>query len=505
MLSIQGRQFSSAKEFKALGKEIAGEIEKGVKNGLDVSKGYSAMQAYDDEYNRLEGNVKNIGEIFKGALSPIQIAKLQLDYVKQAMREIQEEMLYLGEGDHLDGLRAELKDLAKQAEELEKKTKLGPLQAFLNRFKSYGMLRVVRNFFSSMEQGLRDSIKNIAKFSPQMNQTMSSVTSQLTILSNSLATVVVPLLKIAEPILKSITKLIANIATGISYLIAKLTRSATYLKVNTDYLKDFSDEMNQFSFDKFEALSNSDNSYSMFIEANTADGISDSISDILAILLSISSVIAVIGASKLITWIKDKSPDFFKGLKDSLTNTKTKLIDIGSSLAFVYSIYQLVTEIKDLVDNWDSKSLQDQIKGIIKVTLYGLGAILIAVGALMSAFGRVATGTVLKIAGTSAIGITGVLDTIGVFANGGIAEQGDLFIANEKGPELVYSGQNNSSSIMNISQFKQAMVEAIYECSDVLQGGGNSPVILNLDGAEIARSKRFVSELNRKNSDLKIR
>ena len=90
-----------------------------------------------------------------------------------------------------------------------------------------------------------------------------------------------------------------------------------------------------------------------------------------------------------------------------------------------------------------------------------------------------------------------------LYKNGGIAERGDLFVANEAGPELVYSGPNNSSSIMNIAQFKQAMVEAIYECSDVFQNA-DGDVVLRLDGAEIARSKRFKAELNRTNTGLNL-
>lgn len=105
---------------------------------------------------------------------------------------------------------------------------------------------------------------------------------------------------------------------------------------------------------------------------------------------------------------------------------------------------------------------------------------------------------------TAGLMIAGFKNSISAYENGGIAEKGDLFIANESGPELVYSGQNNSSSIMNISQFKQAMVEAIYECADVFQGSEGA-VVVSLDGAEIARSKRFKSELNRTNSGLNLR
>ena len=90
------------------------------------------------------------------------------------------------------------------------------------------------------------------------------------------------------------------------------------------------------------------------------------------------------------------------------------------------------------------------------------------------------------------------------FAEGGRPEQGSLFIAGEAGAELVTTMPSGQTGVTNIAQFKQAMVEAIYECSDVFQQSGND-VVLNLDGAQIARSRAFKNELNRTNSGLKLR
>ena len=109
---------------------------------------------------------------------------------------------------------------------------------------------------------------------------------------------------------------------------------------------------------------------------------------------------------------------------------------------------------------------------------------------------------ILDIAGvdTSSIGIP----HIPRLANGGMVSSGSLFIAGEAGAELVTTMPSGQTGVTNVAQFKQAMVEAIYECADVFQQPDGS-VVLNLDGAEVARSKRFKSELNRTNSGLNLR
>lgn len=170
-------------------------------------------------------------------------------------------------------------------------------------------------------------------------------------------------------------------------------------------------------------------------------------------------------------------------------------VGLGASLSGILGIALSINNVIDSINDiqkWDgatsgAKQLFDILKLVASVAL-GIASIM-----------GVITGNPLLL-GAGIIGGA----TIGLFANGGIAQKGDLFFANDAGPELVYSGHNNSSSIMNISQFKEAMVEAIYECSDVFQNSSGD-VVLNLDGAEIANSKRFVSAMNRKNAGLNLR
>lgn len=141
-------------------------------------------------------------------------------------------------------------------------------------------------------------------------------------------------------------------------------------------------------------------------------------------------------------------------------------------------------------------------------------ALIAVVSAIMAIAGAIALvkthGNPIALA-TFAIGVGGVIATvknmaleIPQYANGGLVDSGSLFIAGEAGAELITTMPSGKTGVTNIAQFKQAMVEALYECSDIFQQT-NGNVVLNLDGAEIARSKNFKSELNRTNSGLNLR
>lgn len=97
-----------------------------------------------------------------------------------------------------------------------------------------------------------------------------------------------------------------------------------------------------------------------------------------------------------------------------------------------------------------------------------------------------------------------LMEPIKAFENGGVAEKGSLFYANEKGPELVYSGHNNSASIMNIEQFETAMSGALFGWWDVAKYDLPESGSFSFTGADVARSKSFINEFNRRNANVKI-
>ena len=76
------------------------------------------------------------------------------------------------------------------------------------------------------------------------------------------------------------------------------------------------------------------------------------------------------------------------------------------------------------------------------------------------------------------------------FAHGGFPESGQMFIAREAGPELV-GKIGNRNAVANNQQITAGIAEAVFEAFTAAmgQGGGNDrPIVINLDGREIART-----------------
>lgn len=75
------------------------------------------------------------------------------------------------------------------------------------------------------------------------------------------------------------------------------------------------------------------------------------------------------------------------------------------------------------------------------------------------------------------------------FASGGYPQTGQLFLARESGPELVGS-MGGRTAVANNDQITEGIKDAVYEAMiSAMAGGGNGqPIIINLDGREIART-----------------
>ena len=491
-----GIQSKTAISRKSLAKEL--NIPYNVEN--------LAQTAYDKQ---AEEGEKNFDLLISRESNKIKQTRMAISALKKELNSLREQYGKIfaegGDTSEISDKAVEVnKELAKEEKKLGKQTQIGPMQKLWNSFKRIGFYRIFRAIFAGIKQGFQQGIQSLVQFDKEADKTISSISSSVEKMFGGLTLILMPVIELLAPILESISTVIADIGNSISRASAESKGLTKYSKINLDYMKQTSNEANKLltSFDKFESLNAKE---SIWVDGDVQEDKNQGLlSETKIALADIGAILATFGTYKFVSWITSgDAKTFFKDLKTSLSDTKNGITNIASALAFVYAIHEIVSEIINLIDNWDSMSLAQKIKSIVKIALIGIGAILIAVGSLLSAFANPA-GVVLKVAGVSAIAVTGILDAVGVFANGGIAEKGNLFIANEKGPELVYSGHNNSSSIMNIAQFKQAMVEALYEASDVFQQYDGS-VELSLDGAVIARSKRFKSELNRTNPKLNLK
>ena len=92
------------------------------------------------------------------------------------------------------------------------------------------------------------------------------------------------------------------------------------------------------------------------------------------------------------------------------------------------------------------------------------------------------------------------IPNISWYARGGFPDEGQLFIANEAGPEMVGT-MNNRTAVANNDQIVEGIREGVYEAvsAAMSQGGGNNtPVNIYLDGKQIATSTtRYQRQLAR--------
>ena len=424
----------------------------------------------------------------------------ELDIKKAKLRGLREQLIEIGDegSDAFQEIKIQAELLSDEINKIESSLKPTAFQKLLNTIKRVGFYRIARNVFRLIENGFKEGIQNLAKFDNSVNKTMSQFTSQFTILSASSAAILEPLIEVLLPFLKLATNLVAGFANQISYLVAKLKGVAKYTKINTDYMKEYAEQFNNLSFDKFEALSNSDevDISKLYQEVNVSDGLVNAMGDSWELLGFIETALIAIGATKIISWIMSGG---ISKLSESLTGINGKLLTIAGTVAFVYDLYLVFKEIKDLIKGIidGSKSLGDIFKSLLKIVVIGLAGAVTLIG-LIRKDPRMILGGVI------ATGIIASMESIKTYADGGLVNSGSLFIAGESGAELVTTMPSGQTGVTNVAQFKQAMLEALYDWSSTnTESGGD--IVLNLDGAEIARSKRFTKEMNIRNASLNLR
>ena len=92
------------------------------------------------------------------------------------------------------------------------------------------------------------------------------------------------------------------------------------------------------------------------------------------------------------------------------------------------------------------------------------------------------------------------IPNISWYARGGFPDEGQLFIANEAGPEMVGT-MNNRTAVANNDQIVEGIREGVYEAVSAAMsqnGSSNTPIKIYLDGKEIATSTtRYQRQLAR--------
>lgn len=429
----------------------------------------------------------------------------------------------------------------------EKSTKkrtsvLGKLARTIGRVSYY---KVARSILQQISNMFTQGITSLAEFDKQANTTFSGFATAFEKIKASVALSITPILEAILPIVNDITASITDFANNISMASSAMKGSTKYTKINDEYIKDMAENANKMtaSFDKFETLNGKESPY---VEAEMTHEEIEKSQEWAKKLEGVQSVIKGIWSfikEQLIPLLKDLW-DIFKPVLADIwdilvafidwlskgNNLKIVLIAIAGIIAGItlskiisslskinvltMGIVLLVTGLVEMVKAiWDITNWDEQTSGtkkfldVLRVVLSVITVIAAVMAMMMKGTltGKIAAGiAVVATVGTLIASASAQSQQVKAYADGGMVDRGTLFVAGESGAEVVAQMPSGQTGVTNVAQFQQAMVNALYECADIFQQP-QGDVVVDIDGAEVARSKRFTSEMNRRNSGFTFR
>lgn len=158
-----------------------------------------------------------------------------------------------------------LKDLYDELNGKKKKTAfekmLERIGKTLKRFKTIAFIKAVRAILNAIVSAVKTGITNLAQFDKEFNDTISSIKTAGTNISDSMILAFRPVIESLEPFIVAFSQALATVGNEVSRLQAIMKGTSTYTKINAKYMEDFanaSQKAQKFSFDTFETLSGSE-------------------------------------------------------------------------------------------------------------------------------------------------------------------------------------------------------------------------------------------------------
>lgn len=398
-------------------------------------------------------------------------------------------------------------DLKEKELRLEKQIKGGSKNSLTSAIKRVAVYRAIRALLKSITNAFKEGVNNLALYSGEVNNTLSTIKSSATTIKNSVGLMVLPLMQAFAPIIQGVAVGIGQLANAFSYLTAKLRGSATYLKVNTEYFKKMNEQSRLLSFDTFEKIQGGNDVSDMFTEESTANGFGKVKGELIVIatlLTGIASTLVAIGITKFVTSIMDGS--FVSGLGKIGAKLGTTAGTVGIIVA---GVTLLTAGIADIVTSWNNVNFESWEKAItiVSALLAGIIGIVVALKAIHLSV-PVAVGLGMALAGATLLIGTEIskATTPKNYAFGGGYNTADLFYANENGQtELIASTNGGGGAVMNMQQLEGAIFNGMMRAMST--GSGENAIYLdgNKVGTYIAGSNGFRSEANRRNTSLNWR
>lgn len=382
-----------------------------------------------------------------------------------------------------------IKKLGDREDKEEKKSKasgfVGKLGKAIVRVAIY---RAIRAAIKGIVQTIRNGLQAFAEFSPKFEQTMTALTSAGRNFKMSFTAAFAPILESIAPALIQIVNSFTQLNNKLAETIAYLKGAGEYTKVNTEYQEQYNKAVNLLPFDKFNVLQQS--SYGGFEKAavdtekmaKNAPKLEKTKAVIISFKEALKAVVAALGKAweyiksifgeygDVILTVMKASINFGKQLWETLgalINAIKVILNLDFSKSIIYSSLAVFAGILTTIVGI-AKTFLDILKSILTLDFSGFGERVkgyFNYGFTKNLWNRGGRGKGIK-------NFFKGLFNIGTYATGGLPDTGSLFLAGERGAELVTNVGSGQSAVMNMQQLQQAIYGGMVSALSTMQQVG---------------------------------
>lgn len=382
-----------------------------------------------------------------------------------------------------------IKKLGDREDKEEKKSKasgfVGKLGKAIVRVAIY---RAIRAAIKNIVQTISNGLQAFAEFSPKFEQTMTALTSAGQNFKMSFTAAFAPILESIAPALIQIVNSFTQLNNKLAETIAYLKGAGEYTKVNTEYQEQYNKAVNLLPFDKFNVLQQS--SYGGFekaaVDTEKMAKNAPKLEKIKAVITSfkeaLKAVVATLGKAwefiksifgeygDVILTVMKASINFGKQLLETLgalINAIKVILNLDFSKSIIYSSLAVFAGILTTIVGI-AKTFLDILKSILTLDFSGFGERVkgyFNYGFTKNLWNRGGRGRGIK-------NFFKGLFNIGTYATGGLPDTGSLFLAGERGAELVTNVGSGQSAVMNMQQLQQAIYGGMVSALSTMQQVG---------------------------------
>lgn len=382
-----------------------------------------------------------------------------------------------------------IKKLGDREDKEEKKSKASGFGGKLGKaIVRVAIYRAIRAAIKGIVQTIRQGLQAFAEFSPKFEQTMTALTSAGRNFKMSFTAAFAPILESIAPALIQIVNSFTQLNNKLAETIAYLKGAGEYTKVNTEYQEQYNKAVNLLPFDKFNVLQQS--SYGGFekaaVDTEKMAKNAPKLEKIKAVITSfkeaLKAVVAALGKAwefiksifgeygDVILTVMKASINFGKQLWETLgalINAIKVILNLDFSKSIIYSSLAVFAGILTTIVGI-AKTFLDILKSILTLDFSGFGERVkgyFNYGFTKNLWNRGGRGKGIK-------NFFKGLFNIGTYATGGLPDTGSLFLAGERGAELVTNVGGGQSAVMNMQQLQQAIYGGMVSALSTMQQVG---------------------------------